>query len=139
MRLTGFTDFGLRVLVRLAGQPERRLNTEELAREFAISRHHLHKVVQELAAAGFIVTHRGAGGGLSLARPAGEIRLGAVVRALERDQALVECFRASGNLCRLTPVCALRQPLAAAAEAFLEVLDRTTLAECAYGGKLPGV
>ncbi len=137
MRLTSFTDFGLRVLVRLAGQPERRMNTEVLAREFAISRHHLHKVVQDLAAAGFVATRRGAGGWLALARPAAEIRLGAVVRALERDQALVECFRATGNECRLTPVCALRGPLAAANEAFLATLDRTTLAECAYGGKLP--
>ncbi len=139
MRLTSFTDFGLRVLVRLAGQPERRMNTEELAREFAISRHHLHKVVQDLAAAGFVTTRRGAGGGLVLARPAAEIRLGAVVRALERDQALVECFRAAGNECRLTPICGLRGKLAAANEAFLASLDRTTLAECAYGGPLPVV
>ena len=137
MRLTGFTDFGLRILMRLAGQPDAVLNTEVMAREFAISRHHLQKVVQDLAASGFVRTRRGAGGGLTLARPAADIRLGAVVRALERDQALVECFRADGGACRMTPVCRLRGALAGASEAFLAALDRVTLAECAYGGALP--
>ena len=137
MRLTGFTDFGLRILMRLAGQPDAMLNTEVVAREFAISRHHLQKVVQDLAASGFVRTRRGAGGGLTLARPAAEIRLGAVVRALERDQALVECFRADGGACRMTPVCQLRGALAEASAAFLAALDRVTLAECAYGGALP--
>ncbi len=136
MRLTSFTDFGLRVLMRLAGQPDAVLSTEQVAREFAISRHHLQKVVQDLAAAGFVRTRRGAGGGLMLARPADEIRLGAVVRALERDQALVECFRADGGACRLTPFCRLRGELHRAGEAFLASLDETTLAACAYGGPL---
>lgn len=137
MRLTSFTDFGMRVLMRLAGKPDAVVSTEQVAREFAISRHHLHKVVQDLAAAGFVRTRRGAGGGLSLARPAAEIRLGQVVRALEQGQALVECFRADGGACRLTPLCRLRGELAQAREAFLARLDATTLAECAYGGALP--
>jgi Rrf2 family transcriptional regulator, nitric oxide-sensitive transcriptional repressor len=137
MRLTSFTDFGLRVLMRLAGRPEAVLSTEQVAREFAISRHHLQKVVQDLAAAGFVRTRRGAGGGLMLARPASEIRLGEVVRALEQGQALVECFRTDGGACRLTPLCRLRGELDRAAEAFLARLDETTLAACAYGGELP--
>ena len=45
MRLTAFTDYGLRALMRLAGEPERLFTTEEIAREFDISRHHLTKVV----------------------------------------------------------------------------------------------
>ncbi|MDE2005042.1 MAG: Rrf2 family transcriptional regulator [Rhodospirillales bacterium] len=137
MRLTGFTDFGLRVLMRLAGQPGATLNTDILAREFAISRHHLQKVVQELAAAGFVRTRRGAGGGLVLARPAETIRLGEVVRVLERDQPMVECFRADGGACRMTPVCRLRGALGAAQTAFLTSLDSVSLAECAYGDALP--
>ncbi|MGH7041703.1 MAG: RrF2 family transcriptional regulator [Acetobacteraceae bacterium] len=139
MRLTSFTDFGLRVLMRLAGRPDAVMSTEQVAREFAISRHHLQKVVQDLAAAGFVHTRRGAGGGLTLARPAADIRLGEVVRALERDQVLVECFRTDGGACRLTPFCRLREELHHAAEAFLARLDETTLAACAYGGALaPG-
>ncbi len=132
MRLTSFTDFGLRTLMRLAGEPERTFTTEEIATEFAISRNHLTKVVRDLAGAGFLVTQRGAGGGFRLARPAASITLGQVVRVLEQRQALVECFRADGGACTLTPRCRLKRCLAAAEEAFLAALDGTTLAECAY-------
>lgn len=132
MRLTGFTDFGLRALMRLAGAPDRSFTTDEIATEFELSRHHLIKVVQRLAEAGYVYTQRGAGGGFRLARPAEAITLGQVVRDLERDQPMVECFRADGGACVLTPQCRLRKRLAAAREAFLGELDTTTLAECAW-------
>ncbi len=132
MRLTAFTDFGFRTLMRLAGEPDRILTTDAIAREFSISRNHLNKVVQNLAAAGLIRTVRGAHGGIQLARPAAEIKLGDVVRHLELGQALVECFRDDGGACVLTPRCQLKSKLAAATRAFLIELDRSTLADCAY-------
>jgi Rrf2 family nitric oxide-sensitive transcriptional repressor len=132
MRLTSFTDFALRTLMRLAGEPERLFATHEIAAEFRISRNHLAKVVRDLGDGGFIATQRGAGGGFSLARPAQSITLGQVVRALEGESALVECFREDGGDCILTPRCRLKKRLAAAREAFMRELDMTTLAECAY-------
>ncbi|WP_407151605.1 RrF2 family transcriptional regulator [Bradyrhizobium sp. ORS 86] len=132
MRLTSFTDFALRALMRLAGEPNRSFATSEIAAEFGISRNHLAKVVRDLAEAGFVTTQRGVGGGFSLARPAQAITLGQVVRALEGDGALVECFRDDGGGCVLLPRCRLKAKLAAAREAFLRELDGTTLAECAY-------
>jgi Rrf2 family nitric oxide-sensitive transcriptional repressor len=130
--ITAFTDFGLRVLMRLAGEPGRAFTTAEIADEFAISRSHLVKVVRELSAAGYIETRRGAAGGFRLARAARDITLGMVVRDLERDQPLVECFRLDGGACVLTPRCRLKRRLAAAREAFLAELERTTLADCAW-------
>lgn len=132
MRLTMFTDFGLRALMRLAGDPKRSFTTDEIAKEFAISRHHLSKVVRDLANAGYVITQRGAGGGFRLARPAGRITLGEIVRALESREALAECFRPDGGDCVLTPRCRLKGRLAAAREAFLRELDGTTLEDCAY-------
>ncbi len=131
MRLTAFTDYGLRALMRLAGEPRRLFTTEEIATEFAISRNHLTKVVRELAEAGFVATQRGAGGGFRLARPAETITIGEVVRRLEARHAIVECFRADGGACVLTPRCRLRARLRHASEVFLKELDRTTLADCA--------
>lgn len=131
MRLTAFTDYGLRALMRLAGEPRRLFTTEEIATEFAISRNHLTKVVRELAEAGFVATQRGAGGGFRLARPAETITIGEVVRRLEARHAIVECFRADGGACVLTPRCRLRACLRHASEVFLKELDRTTLADCA--------
>jgi Rrf2 family nitric oxide-sensitive transcriptional repressor len=132
MRLTAFTDFGLRALMRLAGEPVRSFSTNEIAAEFGISRNHLIKVVRDLAEGGFVTTQRGAGGGFRLARSPQTITLGEVVRALEQRQALVECFRQDGGDCVLHPRCRLKQRLAAAREAFMQELDKTTLAECAY-------
>lgn len=132
MQLTAFTDFALRALMRLAGEPERAFTTEEIAEEFGISRHHLTKVVASLAAAGFVATRRGAGGGMRLARPAETITIGEIVRLLEARFPLVECFRADGGSCLLTPHCRLKARLAAAREAFLCELDAASLADCAY-------
>ena len=132
MRLTAFTDFALRALMRLAGEPTRSFATNEIATEFGISRNHLAKVVRDLADGGFITTQRGVGGGFSLARPPQAITLGEVVRAREARHALVECFRDDGGSCVLTPRCRLKVRLAAAREAFMRELDGTTLAECAY-------
>jgi Rrf2 family nitric oxide-sensitive transcriptional repressor len=132
MRLTSFTDFALRALMRLAGEPERIFATGEIATEFGISRNHLAKVVRDLAGGGFITTQRGIGGGFCLARPPQSITLGQVVRALEGESALVECFREDGGDCVLSPRCRLKRRLAAAREAFMRELDATTLAECAY-------
>ena len=132
MRLTAFTDFGLRALMRLAAEPDRTFTADEIAREFRISRHHLTKVMRQLADAGFVVTYRGANGGIMLARPAKEITVGAVVRHLEARHAIVECFRADGGSCALTPLCRLRSRLFDAGEAFLKELDKTALAQCAY-------
>jgi len=111
MRLTQFTDFGLRTLMRLAFEPQRVFTTEAIADEFLLSRHHLTKVVRGLRAAGYVETLRGAGGGFRLAQPPAEIRIGAVARKLEGRQPLVECFRADGGACVLTPRCRLKARL----------------------------
>ena len=137
MRLTAFTDFGLRALMRMASDADRAWNTGEMADEFGISRHHLTKTIATLANAGIVETKRGGGGGARLACPAGEIKLGHVVRLLERDQALVECFQTEGNACTITPVCRLKGFLSRAETAFLDALDDHTLADCTLPSRIP--
>lgn len=131
MRLTSFTDYGLRALMRIASDPARGFSTAELAAEFGLSRHHLTKIVQRLAQGGIVATRRGGGGGATLARPAREIALGTVVRLLEQDQALVECFAGDGGNCAITGACRLKARLRSAEQAFLRDLDRATLADIA--------
>jgi len=132
LRLTSFTDYGLRVLMRMAGAPGQPFTTAALADEFRVSRNHLAKVISALAGAGYLETRRGGGGGALLARSPRDIRLGDVVADLEADQALVECFASSGNACTLTPRCRLKARLAQAEAAFIADLNHSTLADCAY-------
>lgn len=129
MQLLFSTDLALRTLIRLAAEPGRHLSTEVLARELRISRHHLQKVVQSLTDAGFLKTIRGAKGGVMLARPAGEISVGAVVRHQEKDQAIADCFRPDWT-CTLVPCCRLKGVLKGAREAFFRHLDKVALADC---------
>jgi len=136
MRLLTSTDFALRVLMRLSATPDAHVSTDALARELVISRNHLHKIVQNLTEARLARTIRGARGGVMLARPAGEIKVGEVIRSHEQDQALVECFRADGGACNLLPRCRLRGRLDAAKIAFYQHLDRYTLADCLAGSSL---
>lgn len=131
MRLTSFTDYGLRALMRMASAPDRAFSTAELAAEFTLSRHHLTKIMAALAQAGIVSTRRGGGGGAVLARPADQIRLGEVVRVLEAGQALVECFAPGGGDCSVTGCCRLKARLRGAEAAFLAELDRSTLASVA--------
>lgn len=137
MRLTQHTDYALRLLIALAvrqqraaagGQPDT-ITIREVAERYAISRNHLMKVANELTRAGVVEGLRGRGGGLRLARPAADIGIGAVVRALEDPRDLVECFRPETNTCRIAPACRLKGVMARAQDAFLSVLDTATLAD----------
>ena len=136
MRLLASTDFALRVLMRLAATPVAHVSTDTLARELVISRNHLHKIVQYLTEAGLVRTIRGARGGVMLARPPSEIKVGEVIHHHEQDQALVECFRVDGGAGTLLPRRRLRGRLDAAKNVFYRHLDQYTLAECLAGSSL---
>ncbi len=129
MRLTTFTDFSLRVLIFVALKGEARATIVEIAESYDISRNHLMKVVHALSQAGFLQTVKGRSGGIALARPASEIRVGEVVLAMEDGFALVECFDRAHNRCAITGSCVLKHSLNDALVAFIEVLNRRTLAD----------
>lgn len=126
MQLTQHTDFGLRLLIVLARRGGGPIALPEFAAEQKLSYHHVAKVAQALSREGFVNSRRGRSGGVELARPAEEISVGQVVRALERGMQLADCAR-----CALQGDCNTSPLLAEALAAFLAVLDRTTLADAA--------
>ena len=128
MQLDKFTDYALRVLMTLAIRAPARVPTSEIAALFGLSENHLSKVATRLAREGFVNSERGRSGGLTLARPAKDILVGDVVRAMKRNDPVVECFGADKS-CLIIPACGLREPLAQAQEAFFATLDRYTLAD----------
>jgi Rrf2 family nitric oxide-sensitive transcriptional repressor len=126
VRLTTFSDYTLRTLIRLAVRGPSTI--AEISGLYGISEAHLTKVVHRLGVAGDIETVRGRNGGIRLAKPPDRINVGEVVRRTE-DMALVPCFE--GGLCLISPACVLQQALREALAAFLAVLDRYTLADLA--------
>lgn len=135
MRLTTQTDYALRVLIFLALQDDRSARTADIAHQHGVSLHHLRKVVQALAHAGFIQTERGRGGGIHLVQPPEEIRLGRVVQAIEPDMQLVECMGTEPSACVIAPACRLKAALADARAAFLDELDHHSLADVVGNGR----
>ncbi len=129
MRLTLHTDYALRLLMLLALEPDEVHTVEAVSRRYDISRNHLNKVARTLTQSGFVESQRGRGGGLRLAKPAGEINLGKVIRATEDNFHIVECFCRETNTCIVAPACGLRDPLEEALLAFQAVLNRYSLAD----------
>ncbi len=128
MRLTAMTDFSLRLLMYVAQRPERLCTIAEIAQAYGISEAHLMKVTHRLGRQRWIETVRGKGGGMRLGAAPDAINLGAVVRSVEPDFDLVECW-GSGNRCTLTGDCRLAGVLDGAMRGFLSHLDGFTLAD----------
>lgn len=128
MRLTQFTDYAIRVLIHAALNEGANSTVNAIATGYGISRNHLLKVVKDLARLGYIETTRGKHGGVRLARPAKDVRLGQLVRQTEGDMALVECL-GPDNRCPITGKCGATGVLDEARAAFIATLDRYTLAD----------
>ncbi|HWL27391.1 MAG TPA: Rrf2 family transcriptional regulator [Burkholderiaceae bacterium] len=128
MRLTSMTDYAMRLLMYVGQHPDRLCNIAEVARAYSISEPHLMKITNKLAQRGWLMTVRGKNGGMRLNRDPADINLGAVVRDMESDLNLVECF-ATGSTCTLRGTCGLTAILEGALQQFLGHLDRYTLAD----------
>jgi Rrf2 family transcriptional regulator, nitric oxide-sensitive transcriptional repressor len=128
MRLARMTDYAIRLLMYVAQRPERLCTIAEVSAAYDISHTHLMKITQQLGQAGWLQTTRGKGGGIRLAAPPSEIRLGDVVRSMEPDFFVVECF-ATGHSCMLHGHCELTGVMDGALRSFMEYLDARTLAD----------
>lgn len=133
MQLSLHSDFALRVLIYLGTRRDRLVTTQEISTAYNISKNHLVRVVQTLAAQQYVEIHAGRSGGLKLAREPHEIRLGDVVRHAEPNLRLVECFDLDSNTCPIARICGLKGMLNEALIAFLDSLNRYTLVDILQG------
>ncbi|HAH44934.1 Rrf2 family transcriptional regulator [Gimesia sp.] len=129
MQLTMQTDYALRTLMYLASRNER-ATVSEVAALFKISSHHVAKVVNQLSRLGYIRSVRGLGGGIELALPLEEIRLGEVIERFEGNLHLLECV-GTENVCVIQPFCKLKGVLAEAERIQRDYLNSVTLADVA--------
>ena len=79
--LTNKGKYGLKAMVHLAGlEPGALAQVADIAEANTISKKFLDHILTELRHAGIVYSKKGKGGGYALARPAHEIRVGAIVR-----------------------------------------------------------
>jgi Rrf2 family protein len=115
-------DYALRGLIALAQRPPgTSVAAGDIADSLTIPRRFLEQQFTALAQAGVVECRRGAGGGCALARPAEEISVGEVVRAL--DGAALDVPLTSGTV--------VSQMWGEVARTLEDTLARLTLGELA--------
>lgn len=127
MRITSFTDYGLRTLMYLASLPPQELSSvEQVAKVYGVSQNHMVKVVGQLKKLGYIETLRGKNGGIRLEKEPNDINIGQVIEKMEQHLDGVDCFTSN---CQLVPCCELKTALSIAMKAFLDAMATYTLAD----------
>jgi len=136
MRVSAKTDYALRAAVELAAAPEGTpVKGERLSTSQSIPLRFLENILLQLRHAGIVESRRGAEGGYKLARPAEDITLADVIRAIDGPLAGVsgqrpETLDFKG---RSEP---LREVWVAVRASLRGVLEQVTLADVA-AGELP--
>ena len=132
MQLTRAADYAVRVMIHLAGLPPgTRTSRAELAGAAACPEQFLSKVLQSLARAGLVFSHRGSTGGFEL--PAGRSRASVleIVEAVEGPIHLNICAEQQG--CEYQAGCPAVAVWQRAQRAMTDVLRDTSIAELAKG------
>lgn len=127
MRLTMFTDYSLRTLMYLSLNKDRVCTAREIAEKYNISLNHIVKVVHKLSQAGYISSMKGKGGGIRLNIASDKINLWQVIKILEPDFNVVECFDKQHNSCKIVAACDLKIILEEATRAFCDTLAKYSL------------
>jgi Rrf2 family protein len=128
MRVSAKVDYALRALLELAAAPPGPVKGERLATAQDIPPKFLENILTELRRAEIVASQRGVDGGYRLAKPAAEISVADVVRALEGPIASVRGVRPD-EIEYKGPARSL-QPLWVELRASMrEVLEGTTLAD----------
>jgi Rrf2 family protein len=132
--LTKKGKYGLKAMVHLAGvEPDALAQVAEIARANCISKGFLDQILTELRHAGLVYSKHGKRGGYGLARPADEIRVGAIVRVLDGPLAPIRCASVTAyrpcDDCGDLRNCTVRLVMAEARNAVAHILDNYTLAE----------
>ncbi|PZT69417.1 transcriptional regulator [Streptomyces sp. SW4] len=83
MRISARADYAVRAALLLAGAHDEPLKTEAIAEAQEIPHKFLEGILNDMRRAGLVVSRRGAHGGYRLARPASEISVADVVRAVD--------------------------------------------------------
>ena len=123
MQITTHSDYALRLLIFLNAHPGAPVGIAQIADAYGISANHLAKVAQTLTHAGWVDTHRGRGGGLTLNPAVHDVTVGDIFRHTETNRRLVECF-GDDSTCPIEPACGLKTVLQKASAAFFAELDR---------------
>jgi Rrf2 family protein len=130
--LTNKAKYGLRAMCALAGADEAWLQARTIAARARVPEKFLEAILVQLRQAGFVRSRRGHLGGHALARPATEIMVGDLIRAIDGPLAPVRCASMTAYApcsdCADPETCAVRELMRETRAALSGVLDHCSLA-----------
>ncbi len=144
MKISALEEYGVRCLVQLAragavpptnGDGAVTLSARQIADREGLTLEYASQILTELRRAGMVVSSRGVHGGFRLARPAKEINVGALFRALDGPLAdnLCESFTGNLDVCAHSASCSVRPVWSELQRRIYAFLDGVTLADIADG------
>jgi len=129
MELTKAGDYGIFGVIYLAKQPWGKIvSLSEVSKAENIPEKFLAKIFQSLTRSGLIRSHRGAGGGFSLARPANKITVKEVLESIQGPIHFTKCL-SDLDECDRMEICKLRKLWEKAQNYALKILTQNTLAD----------
>ena len=130
MRLTHLADYAVVLMTAAARrEPCARLSATDLSQDTGVPLPTAQKLMQQLAAHGLLVGHRGAGGGYALARPVTEISLADIVEAVEGPIVLTMCADGVNHECALDTHCRVKPHMSIVGDAIRTSLSAVSLAQ----------
>ncbi len=125
MRISAKGEYAIKAMVDLALHDRKELQPiQDIAARQSIPQRYLEQVLLQLKRAGFLYARRGSAGGYRLSRPADQVTVGAVLRAVEGPSTGPDTVRRVERGGDATGLGELWQEIAGAVAS---VVDRTTL------------
>lgn len=131
MRLSHLADYAVVLMAAAARRSAgARLSATELSSDTGVPLPTTQKLMGQLAACGLLTSVRGAGGGFTLSKPAGEISLADIVEAVEGPIAMTVCSEGRTD-CALDAHCRVKPHMGIVGNAVRGALGAVSLTELA--------
>lgn len=133
LQMSKRSDYALLALSHLAvaasTQPDRLLNTKEIADQYEIPVELLAKILQILARNGLVASHPGPTGGYRLIKKASEITVAQVVTLVDGQVSILHCTSGPESDCKQFDHCTIRNPLVEIESRVRSLLDQISIDE----------
>ncbi len=133
-RLNRLTDYAVVVMSQMAARNGEVRQAPRIAEETGVPLPTVAKILNALAKADLVLSHRGATGGYTLSRAAEEISVSAIIQALEGPIALTACVDSATESCESESFCPMRGHWERVNRAIQQALESVSLAEMMVTG-----
>ena len=108
IRLTNLADYAVVLMWTMGSRPEEWHSAQKLAQETSIPLPTVSKILNALARANLLISHRGLKGGFELAKGAGDVTVADIIEAVDGPIALTNCVNHTTGDCSIEHLCAFR-------------------------------